>query len=685
MTNPRPTRLAPTFRCAWQVAWLVLGSTALGPASALGQAPVRDTVRLEEIVVTPTRVPTARASVAASVTVLRGQALRERGISSVAEALRDVAGLTVAQPGSFGALTSLFLRGGESDYASVLVDGVPLNDPGGAINLAHLTSDNVDRIEIVRGPVSVLYGSDAVTGVVQIFTRRGRGPLRVNAGLESGWFRTLSPGQVGTPPAGTRALWRWQADAAGGSDEAGYAFSVSRARTDGLYASPSFDNSYSNTVFSGQLHAVPDVRTHAGLTVRYSDQTFHFPTDGAGRLSDANQFQYGTATTVGLEAGRFLFPQLEARLLLAAHSSDGGIDDSPDGPGDTLGFYAYRSLARVERRRAEARANLYARRSVLTVGAVVERQAQQGFDQSSSAFGSSSSRLDVKRLNHAVYAQVQGDALAAWSVNAGVRWDRSETFGDFVTYRGGVVYRPAPGLRVRATAGSGFKEPTFYENFATGFARGNPALEPEHSSSWEVGVEQSAARDRLRVAATYFHQRFRDLIDFTFAPPSPTDPNYFNVAGAAAQGVEVEVSGRPLARLLTEARYTYLDTRVTEGGFDTGSGALLAPDSSLLRRPRHSLGGEARYRLADAVRLALAVRHVGRRQDVDYSGFPGARVSLPAYATVGIGAESDVLESSDRALTLTLRVENLLDAPYQEAVNFPARRRTVWLGARARL
>jgi vitamin B12 transporter len=661
-------------------AFAVIAPTASTAAAA--QLPPRDTVRLAEVVVTPTRVATPRASVAASVTVLSGLQLRERGITSVGEALRDIAGVAMVQPGSFGALASVFLRGGESDYVSVLVDGMPLNDPGGAINLADLTTDNVDRIEIVRGPASVLYGSDAVSGVVQIFTRRGRGPLRVGASWEAGRFETVTPGPV-TAAGGTgRAAFRWETDVAGGSEAVGYSFSVSSQRTAGLYGTAEFDNSYRNTVASGLLRATPDAGTDASLMVRYGDHTFHYPTDGAGRLVDANQYQHGTATTVGLDAGRFLLPRLEARVMLGTHTTDGGIEDAPDGIADTTGFFAYSSLDHVERRRAEARVNLYGHGGVVTVGGQLEHQSQRSVGISNSQFGRSTDRLDVTRRSHAVYAQAQADPWGAVSVNAGARWDRNETFGDFVTYRGGVVYRPAAGLRLRAAAGTGFKEPTFYENFATGFVRGNPALEPEHSISWELGADQTLAAGRVTMAATYFSQVFRDLIDFTFAPPVPGDPNYFNIARAEARGVELEASAAPVTRLVLEGRYSYLRTRVTDGGFDAGPGALLARDSALLRRPGHMLVGRVRYRASGRLRLGLGVRHAGSRADIDYTAFE--RVRLPAYSTVNLSAEGDVVGTPDRTATLTVRVENLLDAWYQEAANFPARGRTIWLGARAK-
>ena len=145
-----------------------------------GQAPA-DTVELNPVIVTATRFPRSAAAVPAAVTVLRGVELRAQGIHTVFEALRDVPGATVVQTGSFGGQTSLFLRGGQSNYVKVLVDGVPVNQPGGSFDFANLTTDNVERIEVVRGPASVLYGSDAVTGVVQIVTRRGTGRDRAEA------------------------------------------------------------------------------------------------------------------------------------------------------------------------------------------------------------------------------------------------------------------------------------------------------------------------------------------------------------------------------------------------------------------------------------------------------------------------------------------------------------------------
>src|SRR6266568_1335812 len=166
-----------------------VAALAVAPLLLYAQEP-SDTARLGPIVVTAERLPIPAAAVPAAVTVLSGAALRAQGIRSVADALRTVPGVTVVATGSFGAQTSLFVRGGEIDYVKVLSDGVPQNQPGGAYDFAHLTLDGVDRIEVVRGPVSVLYGSDAVAGVVQIFTRSGRGTARPTASLRVGTFGT---------------------------------------------------------------------------------------------------------------------------------------------------------------------------------------------------------------------------------------------------------------------------------------------------------------------------------------------------------------------------------------------------------------------------------------------------------------------------------------------------------------
>lgn len=635
-------------------------------AGALGAQEPADTIELEELVVTATRIPQPVSRTASSTTVISGEDLRAQGIDHVLDALRQYTGITIVQTGSFGGATSLFMRGGESDFVQVLIDGVQVNMPGGAFDFGTLTTDNIDRIEIVRGPTSALYGSDAVTGVVQIFTRRGRGALHGSVALRSGTYDS----------------WRWGADLAGGGERAEYAFSFSRTTSDGLY---SFNNNYRNTVVSGRVGLHPDDLTDASLTIRYSDNQFNFPTDGSGQLVDSNAFNFGDVLTLGLEVGRRFHPRVEGRLLLTANESDVGTVDAPDGPADTLGFFASRSLGDVRRLSADARVNVsLTPTTVVTAGFEFEQESERSFNEFSSEFGPTTGSTDVHRENRAVYGQLVA-AVGAAGLTAGARVEDNERYGTQVTVRGGVSYGVEQTHTIlRGSVGTAIKEPTFFETFATGFVRGNPDLDPERSVSWEVGIDQTLLAGQLGLTATYFNQSFEDLIQFTFTPPDPADPNYFNVGSADAWGVELFVRwerGPAFAR----TSYTYLRTEATDAGFDIGPDATFVEGERLLRRPTHTASLTGGYRQRP-VTASMTLTVIGERTDLFFppGSFSGQRVELPAYATVDVTGEFDLRRAGPMpGLTATLRVENLLDAEYEAVRGFASRGRTVFVGLRA--
>jgi vitamin B12 transporter len=638
--------------------WMMRGGLAcvlLSAATAAG-AQERDTVPLERIVVTATRFPTSLDRVSAAVTILHGGALRAAGIRSVGDALRQVPGANVVQTGSFGGTTSLFLRGGESDYVRVLINGVPINRPGGSFDFAGLTTDDVERIEIVRGPGGVLYGSDAMTGVINIITREEMGTFEASAGVR----------------AGTYESWGAGAGVAGATHLGAMAYSVSLSRfgSGGLYP---INNGYANAVASGSFRMQPDIRTDARLTLRYTDGEFHFPTDGSGRIADANQRQTELASLVSLDAGRRITERVEARVLLAVHRVNGRSDDLPD----QLDPFEFRSHEVVNRKSADARLNLRLfGETMLTVGAVAE-------DERERTGNTFSAETLITRSSWAAYGQVVVE-LGRLGLDAGARREDNAAFGGFATYRLGASYRLASGTRVRATIATGFKEPTFFENYATGFVTGNPDLNPERSRSWEVGVERSLLGSRLTLAATYFDQRFRDLIEFTFSPPAPGDPNYFNVAGGVARGVELGADA-VLAGLSLSAHYTWLHTEAVDTALDGGPDGQFALGQRLLRRPTHS-GGLTLGSRWDVVRAQASLSYVGDRAELDFAGFPATRVVLPAYTRVDLGVEVEVIRPSagaqGPAFTGTLRVENVFDRRYEEALHFPARGRVVFVGGR---
>lgn len=631
-------------------------------ASQLAAQQPGDTVRLREIVVTATRLPTPLASTASAVTVLTGDELRERGIATVADALRGVPGVDVVETGPFGSTTSLFLRGGESDYVRILVDGVPLNAPGGGIDLATLTTADVARIEIVRGPASVLYGSDAVTGVVQVFTRSGSGPLQWESGAQGGTFGSRS----------------YDARVASGSSRAGFTLGWSHFADGGIYA---FNNQYRNDVAGGALTVLPDARSSVRLSARYTNDVYHYPTDGSGNVVYRNQYQTGGNVVASLDAGRFFTPHLEGRLLLAGTEGSGRVDQEPNTSSDTLGYYAFRSFGRLSRRSADARLNLHAAQgTVLTAGAALETEAERSSSLSLSQFGPSPGSLVVSRWNRAYYLQALSEPDRRLALNAGVRVERNQAFGTFLTYRAGLAYRLKI-VKLRATLGTAFKEPSFFENYATGYVTGNPALKPERATSWDAGIERELLGGRLVVSATWFAQRFRNLIQFTFAPPSPTAPNYYNVAAANASGLELEAHVAAARALWVSAQYTYTRTAAADSGFD---GASFAQGQRLLRRPTQAGSAAATARLGTRGSASLSAFWVGDREDEDFSGATPARVTLPAYLRLDLAGAVALMRGGRGApgVTATLKVENLLDARYQQVLHFPSRHRAVFAGLR---
>jgi vitamin B12 transporter len=601
----------------------------------------QDTVVLKPVVVTATRVPVSADLVASAVTVLRGADLATQGIRTVAQALETVPGVHVVESGSYGGQTSLFMRGGESDYTKVLLDGVPLNQAGGFIDLAHLTTDNIDRIEIVRGPVSVLYGTDAVTGVVQVFTRTGQGPARVGAELHGGTYGATQ-GAV---------------DIAGGTRTIGYSARVSRFGSEGLYP---YNNRYRNSVVSAGLRVAPDARTDASLTYRYGDDSYHFPTDGTGAPVDSNQRAAERGPLLSLSAGRALGQHVAARVTAGVKEARLFYDDEPDSPGEDGAFWSRDFV-----RRATASAVLSWSRGAASVtgGIEYEDQRQRGTSEFSASFGTFPDSIRAQRHNIGYFTQAIIPAGRA-ALTLGSRLDDNSQFGTHATYRGGLVYR-LDRMRLRASVGTGYKEPTFFENFARGIATGNLDLKPERSLSWEVGVERGA------IAVTYFNQRFRDLIEYSPTPVGPDSVNYFNVGGAIASGIETSVNTNVGDHVVVSLNYTYLHTRVEESGSSNPNG-LFVPGKPLVRRPAHTVAPQVVATLGSRARLVVGARWVGKRDDIG-----AQRVTLRPYTRVNIAGEYTV-----GSVVLSGSIENAFNDQAQEINGFRPRGRVVVLGGR---
>jgi vitamin B12 transporter len=613
---------------------------------------------LPRVVITATKVATSSGSDISAATVIDRTFIERTGVRDVAELLRLVPGAVLARSGGPGAQSSLFLRGGENDYVRVLIDGVPVNDPGGAIDFAWLSVDDVERIEVVRGPASVLYGTDAVTGVVQVFTRRGA--------------RSAAEGEVAAGRFGHRLV---RGTASTGTAGFNLTIGGTTEQSDGLLP---FNSQYSRDVASAAIRAMPTTATRLDVTVRGVNDEFHFPTDGAGAVTDSNAFRDNRRLMASATVAHTLSPRLNGELAFTAMNSRGEDDNRSDSPGDTTGFYYYDALTSVRRRGVEGRVNvLVSPSSVLTLGAEAVREAQRGND--SSNFSLARSRFVADRRNEAVFAQwlfEQGRV----SLTAGARYDENNTFGSFRTARAGVAVRAWSGGTLRTTIGTAFKAPTFFESFNTAFSTGNAELEPERSRSWEAGVRHATPSGRLALGATWFDQRFRDMIQYAFV--SPELPNYFNVAAASARGLELEATTRPVARLRVGANLTLLRTRVDDAGLQTGESATFVKGNRLIRRPSTQASATAGIDLPSRATADVAVTYTGDRDDRDFSTFPATPVVLPSWTRIDVGFTKSI--DLGARFELRARIENLLGAGYQEIAGYPAAGRSLTIGVRVR-
>ena len=570
-----------------------------------------------------------------------------------------------------------------------MVDGVVLNDPGGAIDLGQLTTDNIDRIEVVRGPVSVLYGSEAVTGVVHILTSHGGGRARLTVGGDIGVAGRLNgdasscPGYPGTPcPEGSDLGVLY--DPLVGCDP-------QRRSQPGSVLLERVDFRYGRRVRVQQRLCEPHrQRTGArrregadvALTARYTNGLFHFPTDGAGRLTDANLYRSSESLAIGLEAGRFLSSRFEARAALTYHDGDYRTVDEPDTLGDTLGFFASTSRSGVDRGKAVLWGNVHLPGSAIaTLGIEVERQSGVSDFESRSQFGPFESSTSNDRSNRAVYAQVVAAPTARLTVTAGARTEENDRFGSFQTWRAGASLRVLDGTTLRASAGTAFKEPTFFENFAEGFTRGNPALKPEQSRSWEIGLGQTFLEGRVAVDGTWFDQRFRNLIQYT-GEPAPGQPNYANIGEASSRGLEIEARVGSVDGGSLTGSWVRLSTEVIDAG--PGTDPLFQQGQPLIRRARDRVHLTGAAPFGARLRSGGTLTVVGARPDLDFLTDPGgARVTLASHAVLDLFAEYRVIERGSRDVTIRARIDNLLDEDYSENANFPAPGRALSLSLRA--
>lgn len=636
-------------------------------ASTIGHAQQADSVRLPNVVVSATKAPSDRSRLGVPVTIITGAELQAKGITRVVDALREAPGISIVQNGSVGSVSSMFLRGGESRYTKILLDGVPLNAPGGYIDLSHLTTDNIERIEIVRGPSSVVHGADAVVGVVQIFTKGGGGAARTLASARTGSHGTREVSLSTTGQGGMST----------------YSLGGGFHSTEGIHA---FNNEYKNGTVSGSLSVPVENVANFRLVTRYTTAEYHYPTDYTGAPVDSNSYRVQHRLITSVQADRDITSSLRAVVSAGGNDVRDLTEDIQVPFGSTTRFnMASRSV--VFRRFGDARLSArLADAATLSVGTSYQREREASANLSGPVGGTraETGSFSAARTNAAFYSEILGSALQKVSYTLSGRLDRNSDFGNFGTQAAGLSVQALPETRIRASFGTAFNAPAFAQLRPTLYTVASPDLKPERSTTWQVGVEQIVAPG-LTISGTLFRQRFRQMIQYVSGGPPSFMGSYSNLASASADGSELEANIDPerwsenLRGLHVRANYSEVRPKVS--GLDAGYSGSLQVGDALIRRPTHS--GNLSVSLARSLwDLSTIVSYVGRRPDLDFSQFPSPTITLDAYTKVDVAGSWSLPFNRYGTWAATARAENVGGRKYEDVVGFEGPGRTVYVGVR---
>jgi vitamin B12 transporter len=632
-------------------------------------SPARADSAMETVIVSASRIPVQSHEVGSAVTVIGREELERRQLAPLSEVLRDVPGLAVSRSGVLGSFTQIRVRGAEAAQVMVLIDGVEANDiaQGSAFNFAHLLAADVEQVEVVRGPQSSLWGSDALAGVISIRTRRGDGAPSLSGFAEGGSFGTGYGG--GSVSAGGD---RWHFHGGG---------SWLESRGSDVSRGPGERDGYSNATLTASAGSEVTKHLSFEISVRHVDTRSEF--DGAidfdpdspqaGLPVDSDDRTESRQTYAGAKARLRL---LEGRWL---HSLAGGFTGS-DNDNFSGGIDAGRSRGR--KYKLDYQTSLFldtpqfgnASHSVtFAMDYEFEDFAQRG---TATPFGDPNQDLDMESTGLVAEYRVSfGERLF---LSAGGRHDDNSDFRDDATWRvTGSWLLPESGTRLRGSYGTGSKNPTFTDRFGffagTPFFVGNPRLKPQRSEGWEAGLDQEFADRRLRFEFTYFRHRLHDEIDGFFFDPALNAFTARNVDGTSRrQGIEISAAVSLSPGLEAHGSYTWLDATEPDAG---GRQVREA------RRPRHSGSANLNYAFVGGRgNLNLNVNHTGAQQDVFFPPpfFIQRRLVLEGFTLVSL-AGSWML--TDR-VALYGRVENLLDERYEEVLGYRGPGIGAWAGVR---
>jgi len=584
-------------------------------------------VSLPTVVVTATRTEVSKEKTASTVTQISRQEIEDNQYPSLTSALRTVPGLTIADAGTVGSVAGMFLRGTNSYHTAVLVDGRPLPaNLAGTFNIETLSMDNIERIEVLSGPASALYGGNTIGGVINLVTRSGKGLEKPEGELliEAGSDSTVREG----------ISYR------GNSGIVDYSIEGNHFHTDGERINSAYNLSNASAHLGAQvsrdLYLQTDIRFYDGSVgvpgpisgFGANDPLAHLKTR-SWSISPGLVWQVNESWKQKLTYTYSNFEQEASKFTGLGQNNDVQLDEH---------FIDYQNEFHITDKWA------------LTFGGTYQNRAFTRFNDDVHA-----NDVDSTENNWSLFLQSQLEIAEGLNLVGGLRYDDYSLFGDSFTGRIGLSYRlPEVRTLVHANYGTAFAPPTPQDVQPALY--GNPLLiEPERSRGWEAGIEQPFWNEKGTFSATYFRNEIRDLIQF--------DPTLFvltQTARARTEGVEVGFKLEPCRQLALNANYTYLKAMDLEN------------DVRLVRRPRHQLNAGLVYSPTETVRLGVSCNYVADRED----GFGVSQQKIDDYVNVRLTASWKVTKSCE----LFGRLENLVGDHYQEILGYPANGRTFMAG-----
>lgn len=570
-----------------------------------------DYVKIEDVVVTAARIKEPVEETTSSVFVIKGEEINKRNFVFVTELFRDLPELSLVQNGGPGKNATVFLRGGGPEHVLIMIDGIKVNSTTtGSFDFSGITVDDIERIEIVKGPQSTIYGSEAMAGVINIITKKGTGKPQTELSFEGGSYGT----------------YKSSLTFSGGDVLVDYRLTATHYYSDGISAAKDGTerDSYKNSSISGRFGFKPSERFGFELSGRYYyDRTeldgFDFIEKKA--IDDLNFFSSGNHYILSGRITTMPVDRWEQILTLSRVRDSIRFRDSDD-------LFNNADIITL-RDGLDWQHNLYLNdHYTLTAGLEFRKEKGDNRENFSESIN-----------NRAFYMNNRLSLLKEYLIlNAGFRYDDHERAGSKVTYRVGGLYNLKDlDMRIRGSYGTGFRAPSFNELFFPFY--GNLNLKPEETRSWEIGLEKDMLKGDLSLTITYFDQRYKDLIQ--------TDPNTWtasNIAKAEVKGLETALRIKLSEVLYLSGGYTYLDSEDKETG------------EPLTRRPKDKFNASITYSRKNLSMLVDFI-FVGRRFD------SSIKKDLSSYSVTNISLNYKLT----KAVTIFSRIENLFDTDYEEA------------------